>query len=480
MALALPATPTAAVTSIALLTVPAAEDGATQTLQLKAAAVARAVIGGKQAAAGAALTKAKALWDGCYKLFGYKADAMGVDFLTFTGEQLTLASPNLAAVLGDASALTSTLQVGQALVGGAFGGAQKASADRVGQSLVGASYAAAKAADGASEGSAGRALADPASVAAVYGDALRASKPSLLTAVPAGAFGKGGWGKAAAAAASAAVAAPPAPAKRRSLLFRGRETTPEEAAAAAVSPVADPEIPAQVEALVRAASRAMAEANAKVQEVVLRAKVAAVGAGGSVASDGSAATADGAAAPFDTVAALRYIAKVAAVAQGELAERVALIAAGIERGVPPAETDAALQSLGDDFTGAALDARVGATPVSEAAVARELADMGRAISPRQAGAGIGKKVPYATVGIVAGAAVGCGLLLGLAVAGLVAVARRKRRAAATTASAVAGASSAPSASASATVAVAAPAGRYASKMGGNPKAAAPSPAQLNN
>ena len=224
----------------------------------------------------------------------------------------------------------------------------------------------------------------------------------------------------------------------------------------------DPEIPPPISQLVEVAAQAMAEANAKVQSVVLRAKLAAATGG-----------------EFDTVGSLRYIAKVAAVAQGELAERVGEIAKGVESGaLSAAEAEAAIARLGADFTGDALDARVGAAPVaSEDAMRRELADMGRSIEEP----GSGGRVGYSTVAVVVGVAVGAGVLLGAGVAAAVVVARkqqRKRRAAAASASAAAAVSTYAPPSAAATVTSTGGPARYASKMG-NPTKAAPSPAELN-
>lgn len=106
-----PATDAATITAISLLVGPAKED---------AEAMKRATEGAPAAAADKALVPA-GLWKHVYGLYGLDADALGVDFLSFTGDALRISSPRAAQVLGNIAQTMSTYMSGHGLLGGLFG-----------------------------------------------------------------------------------------------------------------------------------------------------------------------------------------------------------------------------------------------------------------------------------------------------------------------------------------------------------------------
>ena len=135
----LPPVASTAVTPIALLTVPAADDPA----------VARRH-GGHAAAAGGAPPY---LWAHAYALVGYNADALGADFLSYVGDSLRLGHPWAAAIAGTNAQLmalfATALEALEPLLG------PRVSTDDVAAAIVHATYAAISGRAEATTGAAG-------------------------------------------------------------------------------------------------------------------------------------------------------------------------------------------------------------------------------------------------------------------------------------------------------------------------------------
>ncbi len=213
LALYVPPVKNTAITSVALLTVPAAADPTVTRLY-----------GGK-------VTDGRAppyLWTHAYKLFGYDADVLGVrvaagggacffcsapnqapsslttstdafspnnqptnqptpqvNFLTYEGTPLTLGHPISAAVAGTTSAVmavyVSSLELIKPLVGG------RASADGIAEAVVRTTYTAANV-SWAATGDGSRALVDAPTLSVLYAEAYTAALPTArrrLRAAPA-------------------------------------------------------------------------------------------------------------------------------------------------------------------------------------------------------------------------------------------------------------------------------------------------------
>ncbi|KAI8463993.1 MAG: hypothetical protein J3K34DRAFT_129482 [Monoraphidium minutum] len=160
MSLHVPPVPSTAINPVSLLTVPAAEDGT----------VARRYNG--RPSDGRA---PHFLWTHAFKLFDYDANELGVDFLTYIGDALTLGKPIAAALMGTNSqvmaAYSSSLELMEPLLG------SQASVDDIGASVVRATYDRVNG-SWASGGDGSRALTEAGPLSDIYSDGYTAALPA--------------------------------------------------------------------------------------------------------------------------------------------------------------------------------------------------------------------------------------------------------------------------------------------------------------
>lgn len=159
MSLYVPRASSTAITAISLLTVPAADDSYVPALYNGTASDGRAPA---------------YLWRHAYKLFGYDAGALGVDFMRYVGQALTLGSPTAAALAGSNSQVMATYSSALELIEPLLG--SQGSIDDIASSVVKATYDQANAA-WSKAGDASPALSNATLMSELYAQGYTAATP---------------------------------------------------------------------------------------------------------------------------------------------------------------------------------------------------------------------------------------------------------------------------------------------------------------